>query len=640
MIFINHLKHLTMKIIFIQKLKWWSLFKHSFLLFLCFSFLAQKGQAYSGGGGGHYGGGHSGGEKCYVDPNDPRREAKISWTYNSGDHTYTIRTTFSKKLGDNCYDHKDFKDLVGHDYLQLALYDGSNRKKLEFKIDYISASKSVRSGYKCLGVWGGNGRMIYGHSSNIISAKTSLDANFNDYGYVMTRNSPATDENYSTNSSYPNWIYDVWYEIKVKASAFNKGGFDPDLEGYGCKKGKKWDKLKRVKCPPKCIVSSTAISNVKYYVDGKTYTPTPATYTSTLNQAVQQGKKLKICFTVAKGTGISTFTLASYKAPYATFVRSAAHLQELYDYETVDVGPEGGDVCLEVKVPDCFFQVDFVKGCVIKRLGPADTDPNNFYGRQNRLIASGEGGTVSCVPPEKIGCDGCTPGYWKQSHHFGSWAPAVPTGTNATKFFDVFDVCDASNANCKYQGLPANLTLLQALELGGGGFNALARHAAAAYLNAINTDVDYSMSSNDVVAGVINAFKTGNSGFKEKLEKANEAGCPLGKKWWWWNSANNSNDGVSEIESTIQPKMNQLSGYPNPFRDRAMIHFTLDKSENFTLNLFDIQGKLVKQLRVGIAKAGELNQVPVDGSTLTEGVYFAKLVTKSHSKTIRLILKK
>ena len=34
---------------------------------------------------------------------------------------------------------------------------------------------------------------------------------------VLNTNSPASNSNYTPNPSYPNWIYDVWYEVKVKA---------------------------------------------------------------------------------------------------------------------------------------------------------------------------------------------------------------------------------------------------------------------------------------------------------------------------------------------------------------------------------------------------------------------------------------
>jgi hypothetical protein len=51
------------------------------------------------------------------------------------------------------------------------------------------------------------------------------DENLNWLNYVLTTNSPATDNMYSPNADYPNWIYDVWYEVTVKPSAFGAAGF-------------------------------------------------------------------------------------------------------------------------------------------------------------------------------------------------------------------------------------------------------------------------------------------------------------------------------------------------------------------------------------------------------------------------------
>ena len=183
----------------------------------------------------------SDGEQCFTSPTVPNTvNAKTSWTYNNTNQTYTFRTTFAKTFVDNTYGANaigwlkghTFSDLVGSDNLQLALLDASGTKKLEFKLDYISASSAVASGYKSLGVLGGDGKMIVGNATDVVSAKTSLDANFNDYGYKLTTNSPATNATYTANASYPNWIYDVWYEVTVKASAFGTPGFgSPSITG-------------------------------------------------------------------------------------------------------------------------------------------------------------------------------------------------------------------------------------------------------------------------------------------------------------------------------------------------------------------------------------------------------------------------
>ena len=54
--------------------------------------------------------------------------------------------------------HK-FSDLTASDELTLALYDVSGVKRLEFQIDYLTASTSAPSGYKTLCVSGGDGKM-------------------------------------------------------------------------------------------------------------------------------------------------------------------------------------------------------------------------------------------------------------------------------------------------------------------------------------------------------------------------------------------------------------------------------------------------------------------------------------------------
>jgi hypothetical protein len=170
---------------------------------------------------------------CFTSPTKPNIvSAKSVWKVNS-DGTVTIRTTFAKTFVDNTYGanaigwpngHK-FNDLVGSDHVELALYDATGTKRMDFKVDYISASSTAPSGYRSLGVTGGDGKMILGSASDVVSATTSLDQNFNTFGYVLTTNSPATDANYTPNPTYPNWIYDVWYQVTVKQSAFGPAGF-------------------------------------------------------------------------------------------------------------------------------------------------------------------------------------------------------------------------------------------------------------------------------------------------------------------------------------------------------------------------------------------------------------------------------
>jgi len=129
---------------------------------------------------------------------------------------------------------------------------------------------------------------------------------------------------------------------------------------------------------------------------------------------------------------------------------------------------------------------------------------------------------VTAVPTGEIlaggdDCDGgnkgCTPGYWKQDHHFDSWEGWLPED----EFDEVFGV-DA------FPGM----TLLEVLWQGGGKDKALGRHAVAALLNARNDDVNYKYSVGRVIDIVQEAFDKGRfKRAKNKLEDANERRCPL-----------------------------------------------------------------------------------------------------------------
>lgn len=174
----------------------------------------------------------NGGESCFAGVN-PVVFAKSYWNANVNSQTVTIRVTFAKTFVDNTYGTNaigwsgghTFNNLVGSDHLQWSIRDGNGVEKLAFKQDYISADATAPSGYSCLGYGGDGGTPTTGLASDVLSFRTSLATNFNDYGYVLTTNSPATNATYSPNATYPNWIYEVWYEVTVKASVFGAAGF-------------------------------------------------------------------------------------------------------------------------------------------------------------------------------------------------------------------------------------------------------------------------------------------------------------------------------------------------------------------------------------------------------------------------------
>ena len=131
----------------------------------------------------------------------------------------------------------------------------------------------------------------------------------------------------------------------------------------------------------------------------------------------------------------------------------------------------------------------------------------------------------SLIPPPGGG-EGCTPGYWR--NHAGpdsfsnggkkkpsSWPP---TGFSPQNGYDgVFGVSSSFGGN-----------LIDASVRGGGGENALGRHAVAALLNSAHPGVSYAFSTAEVIALVQQAYATGDfNDAKDALEVENEQGCPL-----------------------------------------------------------------------------------------------------------------
>lgn len=134
--------------------------------------------------------------------------------------------------------------------------------------------------------------------------------------------------------------------------------------------------------------------------------------------------------------------------------------------------------------------------------------------------ASGDRGQLIAFTNTQVqqppgGGEGCTPGYWKQDQHFDSWtAPFTPS----TLFSAVFE-----NA---FPGM----TLLQVLEQGGGGLDALGRHTVAALLNAASPNVDFDLTTAQVISMFNATFPGTKAAYETRTDQfaaLNELGCPL-----------------------------------------------------------------------------------------------------------------
>ncbi len=142
--------------------------------------------------------------------------------------------------------------------------------------------------------------------------------------------------------------------------------------------------------------------------------------------------------------------------------------------------------------------------------------------------------------------EGCTPGFWKRWTNVWNDTndaipvaidafvvadgdpltiltpgapPALPSaGTGSALFKNTFGITDAQMTAA---GLNTNLTLLQAINTGGGHFSALARHGTAALLNSVS--VNYPFDIGPVLDGVQAAFVNGDSNFNGFLDAISAA---------------------------------------------------------------------------------------------------------------------
>ena len=100
---------------------------------------------------------------------------------------------------------------------------------------------------------------------------------------------------------------------------------------------------------------------------------------------------------------------------------------------------------------------------------------------------------------------------------------------------------------------------------------------------------------------------------------------------------------VDEDHSNTPGKYDLLC-YPNPFNNRSVVSFTLEKAGNVSLKVFDVTGREVRELQATPLQAG-YHEVVWNAEDMASGVYFVRLELQSagflqHSETRKLLLVK
>ena len=94
-----------------------------------------------------------------------------------------------------------------------------------------------------------------------------------------------------------------------------------------------------------------------------------------------------------------------------------------------------------------------------------------------------------------------------------------------------------------------------------------------------------------------------------------------------------------EDENKIPNNFILAQNYPNPFNPSTQIKYSVPKTGFVNLSVYNLLGEKVAELVNNVISAGEY-QNNFDASHLPSGVYIAKLISGSYSKSIKMSLTK
>ncbi|RPI14805.1 MAG: T9SS C-terminal target domain-containing protein [Ignavibacteriae bacterium] len=108
-----------------------------------------------------------------------------------------------------------------------------------------------------------------------------------------------------------------------------------------------------------------------------------------------------------------------------------------------------------------------------------------------------------------------------------------------------------------------------------------------------------------------------------------------------------TNDGLSNLDVNLERTRSQQNNnagefklsqnYPNPFNPSTMISYSIGKTGNVNISVYNSAGQMVKELVNGYLNSGTYN-VEFNGSGLASGIYYYKMITNGNTETRKMIL--
>jgi hypothetical protein len=232
---------------------------------------------------------------------------------------------------------------------------------------------------------------------------------------------------------------------------------------------------------------------------------------------------------------------------------------------------------------------------------------------------------------------GCTPGFWK--NHVTIWdlssktIPSAAGFTTNTYFYQYFSII---NSAC---GLPYDLTMLQATQLGGGNCKKLARHGVPALLNAAAFENNYLQATgysnfNELKTAISNAFTSGCN--CEPLATTLAMANDMLEGPWCGGLTGNSSARTSLITNEIPVEDLNCKIIPNPYHAGAKILFTAIENGNVLIEIFNMTGRKVKVLLNPNVFKGVKYEMQISDD-LPSGTYFYRIKNGSIIKSDKFV---
>lgn len=93
-----------------------------------------------------------------------------------------------------------------------------------------------------------------------------------------------------------------------------------------------------------------------------------------------------------------------------------------------------------------------------------------------------------------------------------------------------------------------------------------------------------------------------------------------------------------KIENNETPKSFELfQNYPNPFNAQTIITYQVPEKEFISIKIFNSLGEELLTLDEGIKETGTY-KISFDGSKLSTGVYYCRLISRNYFKTIKMLV--